>query len=317
MADKIQDCAVNSTRWLSLENFEGEVWKDVDGYEGGYQVSNLGRAKSLRRRILIKSKIGTPSYRDYGERILQAHDNQKGYLYVNIGGRNGEQIYIHRLVAKAFVPNPNGKPEIDHANTNRKDNRFINLKWVSKVENRRNPITYQKGKIAQSEPVVVLDFFGNYLYECYGAQYLADLLQVSRGSIESVIHRESSRSIRGLQFVKKADYNPSKNYSLVGIIKKSSHKDCDVPTLRMVTETDTNGNVVRVFPNTTQAAEFHRLSISCVSKRCRTDHGIKKFEHTSTRSRNRFYYYKDLPNCLKGQSLKVFFDTINAAGNRT
>lgn len=100
MADKIQDCAVNSTRWLSLENFEGEVWKDVDGYEGGYQVSNLGRAKSLRRRILIKSKIGTPSYRDYGERILQAHDNQKGYLYVNIGGRNGEQIYIHRLVAK-------------------------------------------------------------------------------------------------------------------------------------------------------------------------------------------------------------------------
>lgn len=96
-------------------NENNEVWKDVVGYEGLYQVSNLGRVKSLW----------------FGkERILKLGRNIFGYLTVGLH-KNEQQktCKVHRLVAQAFIPNPNVLPEVNHKDENKTNNSIENLEW--------------------------------------------------------------------------------------------------------------------------------------------------------------------------------------------
>ncbi len=109
---------------------QNEIWLDVPGFPG-YQVSNAGRVKSFRS----------------GERILKQCNDSYGYPTVVLCGPTGKRTKtIHRLVALAFIPNPDNKPEIDHINTNRMDNRVENLQWVTRKENTHNPLSIQAYK---------------------------------------------------------------------------------------------------------------------------------------------------------------------------
>lgn len=118
-----------------------EEWKDIKGYEGLYQVSNEGRVKSLNRKC--KKWNGD---RKVKEKII-SFTNVSGYLKVTLF-RNGIRHYylVHRLVAEAFIPNPDNKPCIDHVNTVKTDNIVENLRWVTVKENINNPITKKKLK---------------------------------------------------------------------------------------------------------------------------------------------------------------------------
>ena len=101
-----------------------EEWRDIKGYEGLYQVSNEGRVKSVRRNIILKPSI------------------QRGYAIVIFSVDNYKVTKkVHRLVAEAFIPNPQNKPCVDHINTIRDDNRVENLRWVTIQENSDNPLT--------------------------------------------------------------------------------------------------------------------------------------------------------------------------------
>lgn len=108
-----------------------EEWKDIQGYEGLYQVSNLGRVKSLNR-IVIKEYRGC---RIHNERILKK-SFVKGYMQVRLykNGKN-KNCYIHRLVAQAFMPNPNNYKEIDHIDCDKSNNKVNNLKWCNHLQN--------------------------------------------------------------------------------------------------------------------------------------------------------------------------------------
>ena len=99
-----------------------EIWKDIKDYEGIYQVSNLGRVKSLKH-----SKEG---------KILKGRVTGKGYLSVVLF-RNSvrKSNSIHRLVAQAFIPNPANKPEVNHIDENKLNNDVSNLEWVTSKEN--------------------------------------------------------------------------------------------------------------------------------------------------------------------------------------
>ena len=107
-----------------------EVWKDIKGYEGVYQVSNQGRVRSLDR-------LNSAGKRMKGS-IRRQSKNSNGYLYVNLC-LNGKSFNcsVHRLVAITFIPNPDNKYTVNHKNENKEDNRVENLEWMSLQENLR------------------------------------------------------------------------------------------------------------------------------------------------------------------------------------
>lgn len=108
-----------------------ETWRDLEGYEGMYQVSDQGRVKSLDRIIKIEKKGKKVEQRLMGK-VLSPYDNRKGYLLIDLS-KNGkrQREYIHRLVAKAFINNPNELPQVNHLNNVRNNNFVNNLEWTS------------------------------------------------------------------------------------------------------------------------------------------------------------------------------------------
>jgi hypothetical protein len=116
---------------LSLENLEGEIWKDVVGYEG-YQVSNLGRIKSLDKRVNISGFLKYPTTKIRKGKILRQSKDKDGYLKVALfKDREKKYLRVHRIVAMTFIPNPENKKTVDHKNTIVDDNRVENLSWMT------------------------------------------------------------------------------------------------------------------------------------------------------------------------------------------
>lgn len=116
-----------------------EIWKPIAGYEGYYEVSNLGRVKSVERHV----KQGN-STRYVKEKIKSQHLMTSGYPSVALYKNRKEKIIpIHILVARAFIPNPENKPNVDHINTDKTDYRIENLRWVTPKENSNNELTLQ------------------------------------------------------------------------------------------------------------------------------------------------------------------------------
>lgn len=117
---------------------QNEIWKDIPGYSGLYQVSTMGRIRAyskMRGTVQLKP------------RILKPRVNRHGYLQKTLVNKSGRKTWnLHRLVAITFIPNPNKKPCIDHINTIKTDNRVENLHWVTYSENNRNPITNAKSR---------------------------------------------------------------------------------------------------------------------------------------------------------------------------
>ena len=104
-----------------------EEWRDIEGYEGYYQVSNLGRVRSLDRVIKNRSYKGV---------VLNGIKNADGYYTVMLHGKLGSKIHrVNRLVAQAFIPNPKQLPVVDHIDENKTNNRIDNLRWCTNQEN--------------------------------------------------------------------------------------------------------------------------------------------------------------------------------------
>ena len=109
-----------------------EIWKDIVGYEGMYQVSNMGRVRSLDRIIVYKDG----RVWNCKGRILSIHDNGKGYKFVRLSKYGKpKQEYIHRLVATAFIDNQDNLPEVNHKDENKENNCVYNLEWCSREYN--------------------------------------------------------------------------------------------------------------------------------------------------------------------------------------
>ena len=119
----------------------GEEWRDVPGLEDVCMASSNGRIIS-KGRIVI-SAYGSTKWKE--PKLQIAKSNRYGYQNVTVS-QNGiaKPRLVHRLVAKAFLANPEGKPEIDHIDANPSNNNVTNLRWCTKQENRLNPISYKR-----------------------------------------------------------------------------------------------------------------------------------------------------------------------------
>lgn len=110
-----------------------EIWKDIKGYEGFYQVSNLGKVRSLDRIVNGNRLKG---------KILSQVQDTKGYLFLQLSKNgNSKRFSVHRLIAEAFIPRIEGKNYIDHINGIRNDNRIKNLRWCTHQENDSFPLS--------------------------------------------------------------------------------------------------------------------------------------------------------------------------------
>lgn len=190
-------------------NNNTEVWKNVQGYEGFYQVSNLGRVRSLDRTII--DSIGRN--RLYKGKLLKPIIDSHGYFEVRLcKGTNRKPPHIHRLVAQAFLPNPKKLPCINHIDENKQNNAVSNLEWCSYKYNNnygtrtdraiqtrsRNPEWYKKikehtGKIGKkygringakmSKPVLQFDLDGDFIREWPSMREVKRNLKIDNSSI--------------------------------------------------------------------------------------------------------------------------------------
>ena len=133
---------------------EGEEWKDIPNYEGLYQVSNLGRVKSLARG-------------NKKERIRIPAKARNGYLYIVLS-KNGVQhtIRIHRVVAEQFIPNPNNYETVNHKDFDKNNNSCSNLEWMPMGDNIRHA---KDNSIGNNKPVLQYTLDGEFVREWHSA----------------------------------------------------------------------------------------------------------------------------------------------------
>lgn len=129
-----------------------EIWKDIEGYEGRYQVSNLGRVKSLAREYKTGANQATIRM---GEKVMKQKVRPNKYCLVTLR-RDGVvcDAYVHRLVAEAFIPNPTNRPQVNHRDENPSNNKVDNLEWCTPLENVRYGTGIARSVSKRCKPVV-------------------------------------------------------------------------------------------------------------------------------------------------------------------
>lgn len=160
---------------MKSTNELSERWSIIDGFES-YEVSDIGR---------VRSNINPKK-----PKILKQYTDEYGYNNVMLTNKKGSGKFVnksvHRLVAAAFIPNPENKPCVDHINTIRDDNRVENLRWCTSKENASNPITKERVKEraeSQSQMVLVYDMDFNLLSAFTSTAETARQLGLSQGNI--------------------------------------------------------------------------------------------------------------------------------------
>lgn len=147
---------------METVNYLFEEWRDIEGYLGLYQVSNFGRVKSLSRIVCEK----TGKQKHIKERILKPGYIRGGYLGVALHNGCGQKTFkIHRLVAKAFIPNPDNLPFINHKDENPQNNCVWNLEWCTHTYNINYGSCKTKMAERKAKPVVQYDLNMNFIAE--------------------------------------------------------------------------------------------------------------------------------------------------------
>lgn len=160
-----------------------EIWKDIDGYEGLYRVSNHGRVKSFRK----STKYGSPD-----EFILKSSVANNGYCQVTLyDNAKRKKFLVHRLVAQAFIPNPKNLPQINHLDENRTNNNVDNLEWCTAKYNNSYGTARIRTIDTKSKPIEQLTIDGKVIAVYRSVRIASELLKISRGTLQSAISKGS------------------------------------------------------------------------------------------------------------------------------
>ena len=130
--------------------------KEIPNYEKQYVISETGEVRSLDRTVL--GKDGT-FYPFKGKKLVHNINKQTGYIQVDLWHKNKpKRFYVHRLVALVYLPNPEGKPEVNHVDSNRRNNALTNLEWVTSKENSLHAYTYGEASQAAKRKLKEVDY---------------------------------------------------------------------------------------------------------------------------------------------------------------
>lgn len=197
----------------TIKSYTDEIWKDVVGWEGLYQVSSYGRVKSFRKREprLLSTCVGT-----HGYCVVLLHDGN--------GQRKNERV--HRLVAQAFIPNPNNYPYINHKDEDKTNNQVENLEWCTPKYNlnygtaiKRRSEAIKASPVKQRKAVIQLSLSGEFIKEYRSTKEASEETSIDRRRISCAINHVGKQA-RGYLWVLKDNYNIDIDYG--EIYKKES-----------------------------------------------------------------------------------------------
>lgn len=193
-----------------------ESWVSVKGYENLYEVSCQGNVRSLDRVVLQKNKFNLLSKRVYKGRILKTRVGKQGYPYLHLSkGGIRKTFKVHRLVAEHFIPNLEGKPEVNHIDGNKTNNSKSNLEWCTSSENKRH--AHKTGLKVNPKGVNAHNFRGTVLAikggvvlcELNGHEDIHSKGFTSCGVSATLTGRQGTH--RGCTFILKEDYKNEVN----------------------------------------------------------------------------------------------------------
>lgn len=215
-----------------------EEWRDIEGYEGLYQVSNLGRVKSLKPRY--KNKI-----------ILKQEINHFGYLQICLS--NPRKTHkVHRLVAQAFIPNPENKPQVNHIDGNKLNNKVENLEWNTAHENNLHACRTglnggakkNTSKLTEEQVIYIRNNYKAY-DKYFGAKPLCNRFNISSSSLFKILNKTNYKLIGGKKvepisklsceqkkYIKEVYIPFDKEFGLSALSKKFN---VSIPTIQKVT----------------------------------------------------------------------------------
>lgn len=178
---------------------DDDMRKPIKGFEGLYEISDEGEVITLERML----PTPTANY-TLKERKSKGYKNQSGYLVFDFRRRGGKCLSVHRLVAEAFIPNPENKPQINHKNGVKTDNRVCNLEWCTNSENQIHAFEkgLQKGNFKHPNSKLsyedVMYIKNNYKYGMlgFGLRSLANKFNVSDATIKQIIRGKSYRNVK-------------------------------------------------------------------------------------------------------------------------
>lgn len=158
---------------------ENEIWKDIKDYEGLYQVSNLGNIKRVQRKRYDRNQL-------LEEKIIKViFPKNKWYPYFSLC-KNGvaKNHYLHRVLAIAFIPNPNNYPCINHIDGNKQNNNLNNLEWCSFSHNNKEA---HKLKLNRGTAKTTLQFDkqGNFIKEWFSTRQAEKQLNIANGNVSA------------------------------------------------------------------------------------------------------------------------------------
>lgn len=184
---------------IPIENLPNEIWKDIVGYEGIYEISNFGRLKSLPKKARSIGSAGYEYFIQRTEKIRRPSRDTFGYMHAFLHkDGNSKAFLIHRLVATAFIENPNNKYAVNHIDGIKQNNNVSNLEWVTKSENVKH--AYSTGLMCnkgENHPgvklneVIVKEIRLKYIPRLYSSRKLAKEYGISKTQILDILNKKS------------------------------------------------------------------------------------------------------------------------------
>ncbi len=154
-----------------------EIWKDIKDYVGYYQVSNIGKVRSVDRLLTYSS--GQKNL--HKGRVLILRNNHRGYPMAMLSKKDAQRcIAVHRLVATTFIENPDSKPEVNHISGNKEDNTIHNLEWNTREENEHHAKVnglkprgskHKNSKLKEGDILDIRSMYPSHTYKSIGLKY--------------------------------------------------------------------------------------------------------------------------------------------------
>lgn len=238
---------------------ENEIWKDIQGFEGRYQVSNMGRVRSLDRLI-----INPHPYIRKGEMLNPSMNSKKGYLRISLsdGHRNYTHYEVHRLVALHFVTGYKPGLVVNHKNEIKTDNRAENLEWCSYQYN----LNYSDHVAWKRKAVYQYDMDGNFIAKHKCCADIEKMIGTYQGAMVHVMYKSKRGVWKGYRW----SFEPrTKEYWMQHDLKGSAKR-------RAVVQLTSDGKYIQTFQSMKDAAKSAGVSVSCVHLCCKRKSTIQK-----------------------------------------